>query len=398
MVKETTYYDILGVKPNCTIEELKKAYRKLALKYHPDKNPNEGERFKQISQAYEVLSNPEKRAIYDRGGEQALKEGGGGGGFASNPMDIFDMFFRGAFGGSRRGPGERKCKDVVHQLSVTLEDLYKGTTRKLAIEKNVICEKCEGRGGNKGAVEKCAACGGTGMQIQVQQLAPGMIQQIQSMCSECHGQGEKIPAKDRCKTCQGKKTTRERKIIEVQVLPGMTDGQKITFAEEGDQEPGYKPGDIIFILDEKDHPRFKRSGNDLILRMELELVEALCGFQKVVQTLDDRNLLITVLPGEVVKHGSVKYVMGEGMPQYKNPFEKGRLVFQFIVNFPSTLPPNMVSKLEICLPPRPQQTIPSNTEECLLIDMDPESEARRREYRSDDDESAGMPRVQCATS
>ncbi|VFV28508.1 -like protein subfamily a member 1 [Lynx pardinus] len=141
MVKETTYY-ILGVKPNATQEELKKAYRKLSLKHHPDKNPNEGEKFKQISQAYEVLSDAKKRKLYDKGGEQAIKEGGEGGGFGS-PMDIFDMFF----GGGGRIQRERRGKNAVHQLFVTLADLYNGTTKKLALQKNVICDEYEGQGG-----------------------------------------------------------------------------------------------------------------------------------------------------------------------------------------------------------------------------------------------------------
>lgn len=400
MVKETTFYDILGVKPNCTSDELKKAYRKLALKYHPDKNANEGDRFKQISQAYDVLSNPEKRAVYDKGGEQALKEGSGGPGFASNPMDIFDMFFA-PYGGRGGRQRERRGKDVLHHLSVSLEDLYKGAVRKLALEKKVICEKCEGRGGKKGAIEPCPTCKGKGVQIQVHQLAPGMVQQTQCICRDCEGQKERINPKDRCKTCNGQKVIRDRKILEVHVDQGMVDGQKIVFNGEGDQEPGLKPGDIIIVLDELEHSRFKRSGNDLILREKIELVEALCGFQKVIQTLDDRDLLISSLPGTVMKHGEVKTVMGEGMPQYKNPFEKGRLIIQFLVEFPTSLPPNVIPALEECLPKRPEQMIPDNAEECILEDMDPEAESHRRDSRNayDEDEMGSQQgsRVQCAT-
>lgn len=397
MVKETTFYDILGVKPGCSQDDLKKAYRKLALKYHPDKNPNEGERFKQISQAYEVLSDPEKKKIYDKGGEQALKEGGGGGHFSS-PMDIFDMFFNmdSRMDGSRR---KRKNPDVVHQLSVTLEELYKGTVRKLAVQKNVICDKCEGIGGKKDAVETCPTCQGSGFQMHVQQIGPGMLHQIRSTCNECKGQGKRIRHKDRCRQCNGRKTIRDRKIFEVYVDKGMVDGQKITFADEGDQEPDKEPGDIVILLDEKEHDRFKRSGNDLIMRMDLELVEALCGFQRVIKTLDDRDLVITSIPGEVIKQNELKCIMGEGMPTYKEPFNKGRLIIHFNINFPKSIDPSVIPTLESCLPPRQEVIIPDGAEECTLLELDPEQESRRRDTRQAYEEDAGGPsRIQCATN
>lgn len=169
MVRETKFYDLLGVTPGCNSDELKKAYRKLALKYHPDKNPSEGERFKQISQAYEVLSDPEKKRVYDQGGEQALKDGGAEGfpqGF-SNFTDMFDIFFG---GGPRRGP--QRGKDVVHEITVTLEDLYNGSVRRLALHKNVVCKTCDGKGCNKGA-SYCNTCGGSGIAVLTRRLGPG---------------------------------------------------------------------------------------------------------------------------------------------------------------------------------------------------------------------------------
>ncbi|KAK0055780.1 dnaJ subfamily A member 1 [Biomphalaria pfeifferi] len=403
MVKETGYYDILEVKPTATDAELKKAYRKLALKYHPDKNPDAGDKFKQISMAYEVLSDPKKREIYDKGGEEAIKGGASGAGFDfHSPMDIFDLFFG---GGGRRGPqrGPRKGKDVIHQMKVSLEDLYQGATRKLALQKNVICSKCEGIGGKEGSVQKCTNCRGTGMQVRIQQLGPGMVQQIQSVCAECRGEGEVIDPKHRCKNCNGKKITKERKILEVPIDKGMRDNQQIRFSGEGDQEPNLEPGDIVIVLDEQEHERFRRRGNDLIMTMQLELVEALCGFQKTVQTLDGRTLVITNLPGEVVKHQDVKCVMGEGMPIYRDPFVKGRLIIQFTVNFPNSgsLDPAAISALEAVLPPRQEVIVPDGAEECTLEDFDPNQEQRHRSqgmeaYDSDDEHSGGQ-RVQCAS-
>ncbi|XP_072138346.1 dnaJ homolog subfamily A member 4-like isoform X1 [Mobula birostris] len=396
MVKETGYYDTLGVKPNASPDEIKKAYRKLALKYHPDKNPGEGERFKLISQAYEVLSDPKKRDIYDQGGEQAIKEGGVGGGGFSSPMDIFDMFF----GGGGRMQREKRGKDVVHQLAVSLEDLYNGATRKLALKKNVICDKCDGLGGKKGAVEKCANCKGRGIEIHVQQIGPGMVQQIQTMCSECHGQGEQINPKDRCKNCNGRKIVKERKILEVHVDKGMQDGQKITFRGEGDQEPGLEPGDVIIVLDQTEHEVFRRHGNDLIMKMEILLVEALCGFKKTIETLDKRMLLISSKPGEVVKESSLRCVYNEGMPIYRDPFEKGQLIIQFSVKFPSYgwISQENLIELEHLLPPRQELMISDDMEHVELSEFSPEQQ--RRNYSGEAYEEDQRPRggVQCQTS
>merc|ERR1712241_578395 len=349
--------------------------------------------------AYEVLSNSEKRRLYDVHGEQGIKEGGGGGGGGfHSPMDLFDMFFGG--GGGSRGPrGPRRTKNLMHQLSVSLEDLYKGTTRKLALQKNVICTDCEGLGGREGAVQRCPNCRGTGMQVRVQQLGPGMMQQIQSICHECQRQGERIDPKHRCKTCNGRKVTRERKILEVSVEKGMEDGQKITFTSEGDQEPGLEPGDITIVLDEKEHAHFKRNGIDLIMKMQITLSESLTGLKKTITTLDNRTLVIQTISGEVIKNGDIKCIFGEGMPTYRNPFEKGKLIMQFSVQFPERLDPASAVRLEKILPQKEEPIIPDEYDEVDINDFDPEEERARchAQFEEDEDHPGHGPGVSCAT-
>lgn len=244
-----------------------------------------------------------------------------------------------------------------------------GTLRKLAIQKSIVCDKCEGRGGKKGSVEKCHTCRGSGIETIVKQIAPGIIQQMDQMCRHCHGNGEIIAAKDRCKQCSGKKTLRDRSILEVHVEKGMRNNQKLVFSGEGNQEPDLQPGNVVVVLEEKPHPVFKRSQNDLLMTMPLQLVEALCGFQKVIKTLDNRDLVITNLPGEVVKDEQFKCIIGEGMPHYKNPFEKGRLIIQFQVIFPVSIQPETIPQLEECLPPRQPVSIPIEAEECTMVSI-----------------------------
>lgn len=402
MAKETAYYDILGVQPNCTQDDLKKAYRKLALKFHPDKNPNEGERFKAISQAYEVLSNEEKRKLYDMGGEKAIKEGGA---TSRAPMDIFEMFF----GGGRRDAGPRRGKDMHFALSVTLEELYKSSTRKLKVNRKEICESCKGSGTkNPGAgPERCSSCRGSGMAVRIERFGNSLVQQIQTICSDCNGSGEKIALKDRCKKCDGNKVIKNSKVLEVHIDKGMQDGQKICFSGEADQDPSYEPGDIVVILEQKEHDVFKRVNTiNLMVNQKITLSEALCGFKKSIVTLDDRVLVYSVCRGEVIKNGDVKFIMGEGMPTYKSPFEKGKLIIQFSVEFPTRIDPAIVPQLEALLPQRPVFDTPSaEFEEVNLYDYSPEDDRDRARYNHNDydgydDESDMHPPgagMQCAS-
>ncbi|OQR81753.1 hypothetical protein THRCLA_11437, partial [Thraustotheca clavata] len=290
-VDNSKYYEILGVSKTASEAEIKKAFRKLALKNHPDKG-GDPELFKDITVAYEVLSDPEKRELYDQYGEEGLQGGGGGGAGA----DIFSQMFGGRGGGRPRGP--QKGEDLTHPLKVSLEDLYNGKTVKLAVNRDVLCGRCEGRGGAVGAEKTCDTCNGRGMRIQHRQIAPGMVQQVQSVCPDCRGQGKTIRESDRCKACKGNKVTKERKVLEVHIEKGMRNGQRITFTGEADQAPGTIAGDIVFVVQEKEHAIFQRKGANLIMEKKITLVEALCGFETIVEHLDGRHLHVKTKPGE----------------------------------------------------------------------------------------------------
>jgi len=404
-MSHTRYYELLGLQPNASADDIRKAYKKLAIKYHPDRNPAGAEKFKEINTAYEVLSDPEKRETYDNFGEEGLRDGGGGG-FGAE--DIFAHIFGGFGPGRPTGGGRRQQKkgeDMHQPFPVDLEELYNGKTRELSLRKNVICSDCQGKGGkNPGAVKKCESCKGAGIRTMYRQIGPGMVQQLQQRCNECNGEGEIIREKDKCKTCKGKKVIQQDKILEVFIEKGMRDKQQIIFRREGDQEPDMIPGDIILILQQKEHRFFKRQGDDLFIQKTISLYEALCGFTFLVHHLDKRVLLVKSPPGDVVKPGDTLCIPGEGMPRHKEPFQKGSLVITFTVKFPpkKNITPNAVEALGRVLgKPKPTKVENSeNVEEVVLTPYDTtanENNNRRTEaYDEDDDNGRQGQRVECA--
>ncbi|CAM9266454.1 unnamed protein product [Choristocarpus tenellus] len=390
------FYTILGLKKDAGEGEIKKAYRKLALKNHPDKG-GDPEKFKEITMAYEILSDPEKRRLYDQYGKDGVEQEGGPG---QSAEDIFSMFF----GGGRRGQGgPRKGDDDRHKLKVGLDDLYNGLTRRLAVSRNRVCIACEGHGGKVGAEKPCEVCHGRGVQVQFRQIGPGMVQQLQNTCSACRGEGKVINDRDKCKGCAGKKTVKERKVLEVNITKGMRNGQKIVFHGEADEAPGMVPGDIIFVVEEKEHATFRRKGADLVMEHKLSLVEALCGFDFSITHMDKRVLRIKSQPGVVTKHDDVFMIDHEGMPTAGNPFLKGRLFILFKVQFPTSLAPEHVAQLERVLPGREFTEFTGEEEETVLerVDLSQFGQAQSHEvggdaYNSDGEGPGGADqRVQC---
>ena len=245
----TKLYELLEVEKTATQKEIKKSYFRLSKMHHPDKGGDE-HLFKEINAAYEILSDPEKREKYDKYGLEGVSDDNVS---AAGGEDLFSMFFGGG-GGRRSGP--KKGPSVNHPLSVSLEDLYNGKTVKLAVNRKVIT----------GDVKECSDCNGQGMRVEIRQIAPGMVTQMQRQCPACGGQGRSAPQKS------------ERKVLEVHIEKGMQHNEKVVFREMADEMPGMETGDVNFIIQEKDHPLFKRKGADLLVTKEVSLNQALCGW------------------------------------------------------------------------------------------------------------------------
>ncbi|KAL7464685.1 hypothetical protein ACHAXS_005027 [Conticribra weissflogii] len=386
-VDTTKLYETLGVDKSASKKDIRKAYMKLSREHHPDKGGDE-HKFKEISAAYEILSDEEKRAQYDKYGLEGVS---GDDAPSAGGEDLFSMFFGGSR--SRRAAGPRKGPSVNHPLKVSLEDLYNGKTVKLAVNRKII----------QGTPTECEKCKGQGAIMEVRQIGPGMITQMQRTCDACKGQGQQCSFKS------------ERKILEVHVEKGMMHSDKISFRNMADEVPKMEAGDVNFIIQEKDHDLFKRKGADLLAVKEVSLNQALCGFSWKITHLDGRVLVIKSRPGEVIKPEMntkdampfVKVLPDEGMPSKGNPFVRGNLYVMFRVKFPedNELPANVIQQLKKLLPEpdEPEEYDPMEVEEVHLNHADLKSFGKggahntSSEAHDSDDEDGARP-VQCQQS
>lgn len=332
------FYKLLDVEKTATEAQIKQAYKKQAMQHHPDRGGDEAT-FKDISRAYEVLSNPEKRQLYDMYGEQGLEgaeQGGAGAPSGVDPFDLFSqMFGFQAAGGSRQGrQGRPRTADSSYELYLTLEDLYAGTSRRIKFQRDVLCKPCNGQGGSERST--CKRCNGTGVVVTVQAMGPFM-RQSQEPCQVCTGRGYTISSQHLCGTCKGKCTVKEPKVFDIEIEPGQEDGTQIRFRGEADQAPGHDAGDVVVVVREKSHKTFQRVKDSLIMSKKLSLAEALCGFQFSTKFLDGEDLIIRSEPGQVVRPGDIMTVRGKGMPHgHSKP--PGDLFIQLQVEFPSEIP------------------------------------------------------------
>ena len=370
MVKETELYKTLGIDSNATEKEIKKAYRGLALQYHPDKPTGDEEKFKEISAAYDVLSNAEKRQKYDQYGKAGLGEGGMG----MNPNDIFQHIFgMGGMGGMGGNPfGQRKrmsAKPIQHTEQVNLNDIYTGKKINIKYMRDDVCSKCDGKGSNNGKSYKCNTCKGQGVRLVTRQIGPGMIQQMQARCDDCNGCGENIDPIDRCKQCSGKKLEKIEHTYCFDMPPGTPENVNLGVQGEGNQcSETFQRSDLVLKIVIKKDPLFVIEENDLVMTMQIDLWEALCGFTKQFKHINEQSLWFKIDHMTQIKDGDVRIVQGKGMPIFRTK-KFGNLIVKFKVNYP---PPQYIKenshKIKKLLKTRHVENIEIN-DKCKKIEL-----------------------------
>ena len=350
------FYEILGLSKGASDDEIKKAYRKLAIKYHPDKNPDDKgaeEKFKEAAEAYEILSNPEKRQRYDQYGHAGVggaASGGGYGGGGMNMDDIFSQFgdifggggFGGGFGGGRSGGGRRVMRgsNLRVKVRMNLKEVAKGVEKKLKVNKFVSCHTCKGSGAKSGQLEVCRLCNGSGVQVRTQQTFLGAMQ-TQTTCSGCNGEGKTV--KDKCKTCNGDGIVREEEIISINIPAGVAEGMQLSVSGKGNAAPrGGINGDLLVLIEEEEDVELKRDGNNLFYDSYVNFADAALGTTVEVPLVEGKAK-IKIDPG--TQSGKVLRLKGKGLPDV-NSYGTGDLLVNINVWTPQNLTPEEKKALE----------------------------------------------------
>lgn len=339
------YYEVLGVGKNATADELKKAYRKLALQYHPDRNPGDKEaeeKFKEAAEAYDVLSNPDKKARYDQFGHAGLDGMGGMGGQGMNMNDIFSQFgdifgdfFGGGFGGFGGQRGSRR--HVMHgsnlriKVRMTLEEIDKGVEKKVKVNKYVSCKTCGGSGARNNSTETCSYCKGSGVITEIKRTILGQMQ-TQSVCPHCGGSGQVI--KDKCTDCNGEGIVKEEEIISINIPAGVSDGMQLSLSGKGNAAPHNGiPGDLIIQIEEQEHELFERQESNLYYSTYVTFAQASMGATIEVPTLNGK---VKVKIEQGTPSGKVLRLKGKGLPDL-NGYGRGDLLVSVNVWVPKSI-------------------------------------------------------------
>jgi len=346
------FYDILGVAKGASAEEIKKAYRKLAIKYHPDKNPDDKtaeDKFKEAAEAYEVLSNPEKKQRYDQFGHAGVGGAGGGGGYGGGGMNMEDIFsqfgdifgggggspfdsFFGGGGQSRGGRRVAKGSNLRIKVKLTLEEIANGAEKKIKVNKQVTCKTCDGTGAkDKGSVSTCSTCGGAGSVRRVTNTILGQMQTT-ATCPTCHGSGQQITAK--CNSCHGDGTVRGEETISINIPAGVSEGMQLSMAGKGNAAPnGGVPGDLIILIEETAHETLKREGNNVVYDLHVSIPDAALGASVEVPTIDGKAK-IKIEPG--TQSGKLLRLKGKGIPEV-NSYHRGDQIIHVNIWTPKAL-------------------------------------------------------------
>lgn len=322
------YYSILGLLRDALDRDIKKAYRNLLKKYHPDKNKDEQDahRFVEINEAYDVLSNEEKRRLYDQYGEEGVKNGGPPP--QNNGFDFFEHMFGGQF--RQHHQGKRRGDDSHVEVKASLKEFYNGASINVRVGMQNICSHCKGSGSEDGKENTCTTCGGSGMRIVKRQLAPGMFQQFQTLCDQCHGKGKIV--EHACHLCHGQGVLQQTREYDVHVPAGAPRGFVDRLEKEGNQHPDFEPGDLYVHVQETHHGNmgYLRRGDNLYRTEVLSLKEALAGgWERKIGFFDDEELVLKREKGEVVNNGEIEVIPGKGMP--KEGGGEGNLYIEWLV-------------------------------------------------------------------